>query len=89
MEKRVFVYMVLFLGCIACTGHFKDLNTDKTGITDEDTRIDWNHIGIPLGVVQQGIYFNYDFGKGKNWTYQIMQNLSADMFSGYMHDYKP
>mgnify|MGYP000485986482 FL=1 len=40
MEKRVFVYMVLFLGCIACTGHFKDLNTDKTGITDEDTRID-------------------------------------------------
>ena len=70
MEKRVFVYMVLFLGCIACTGHFKDLNTDKTGITDEDTRIDWNHIGIPLGVVQQGIYFNYDFGKGKNWTYQ-------------------
>lgn len=81
--------MILFIGCIACTGRFKDLNTDNTGITDEDMRVDWNHIGIPLGVIQQGIYFNYDFGKGKNWTYQLMQNLSADMFSGYMHDYKP
>lgn len=89
MRKRMFIYMILFLGCIACTGHFKDLNTDKTGITDEDMQIDWNHIGIPLGVIQQGIYFNYDFGKGKNWTYQLMQNLSADMFCGYMHDYKP
>lgn len=89
MRKRMFVYMILFLGCIACTGHFKDLNTDKTGITDEDMQIDWNHFGIPLGVIQQGIYFNYDFGKGKNWTYQLMQNLSADMFCGYMHDYKP
>lgn len=89
MRKRAFVYMILFIGCIACTGRFKDLNTDNTGITDEDMRVDWNHIGIPLGVIQQGIYFNYDFGKGKNWTYQLMQNLSADMFSGYMHDYKP
>lgn len=89
MRKKVFVYMILFIGCIACTGRFKDLNTDNTGITDEDMRVDWNHIGIPLGVIQQGIYFNYDFGKGKNWTYQLMQNLNADMFSGYMHDYKP
>ena len=52
-------------------------------------QLDNNHLGIPLKIVQQGIYFNYDFGKGKNWPYQMMQNLSADMFSGYMHDYKP
>lgn len=74
---------------LACTGNFQDLNTDKTGITEEDMKIDYNNLGIPLNVIQQGIYFNYDFGKGKNWPYQIMQNLSADMFSGYMHDYKP
>ena len=74
---------------VSCTGRFKDLNTDKTGITDEDMQVDLNHLGIPLNVIQQGIYFNYDYGKGKNWPYQLMQNLSADMFSGYMHDYKP
>ena len=74
---------------VSCTGRFKDLNTDNTGITDEDMQVDLNHLGIPLNVIQQGIYFNYDYGKGKNWPYQLMQNLSADMFSGYMHDYKP
>jgi len=36
-----------------------------------------------------GIYFNYDWGSGKNWHFQTMQNLNADMFSGYMHDFKP
>jgi len=65
------------------------MNTDKSGISDEDMQIDFNNLRIPLDIIQQGIYFNYDFGKGKNWPYQIMQNLNADMFSGYMHDYKP
>jgi len=29
------------------------------------------------------------YGKGKNWPFQLTQNLNADMFSGYMHDAKP
>lgn len=91
MKKKLFV---LLAGCLsgvftACTEHFREINTDKSGITDEEMEIEYNHLGIPLNIIQQGIYFNYDFGKGKNWPYQIMQNLSADMFSGYMHDYKP
>ena len=80
---------VVCLLSVSCTGDFKDINTDQTGITDEDMEIDFNNLGIPLDIIQQGIYFNYDFGKGKNWPYQLMQNLNADMFSGYMHDYKP
>ncbi|MDD6211341.1 MAG: SusD/RagB family nutrient-binding outer membrane lipoprotein [Bacteroidales bacterium] len=86
---------MFFWGCVllvfvtACTDGFRDANTDRTGITDEQLAIDYNNLGMPLTVIQQGIYFNYDFGKGKNWPFQIMQNLSADMFSGYMHDYKP
>lgn len=73
----------------SCTDNFQQLNTDKSGITEEQMQIDYNNLRIPLDVAQQGIYFNYDFGKGKNWPYQLMQNLNADMFSGYMHDYKP
>lgn len=42
-----------------------------------------------LIIIQQGIYFNYDYGKGKNWPFQLTQNLNADMFCGYMHDAKP
>lgn len=87
MKILSLIFITLLLS--ACTGKFKEMNTDKTGITDEDMQVDYNDIGIPLSIIQQGIYFNYDFGKGKNWPYQLMQNLCADMFCGYMHDYKP
>ncbi|RHJ85366.1 SusD/RagB family nutrient-binding outer membrane lipoprotein [Parabacteroides sp. AM08-6] len=83
------IYFLLIFIFISCTDKFRDINTDKSGITDDEMEIDFNNLGIPLNIIQQGIYFNYDFGKGKNWPYQLMQNLNADMFSGYMHDYKP
>lgn len=73
----------------SCTDNFQEINTDKSGMTEEQMKIDYNNLRIPLDVAQQGIYFNYDFGKGKNWPFQLMQNLNIDMFSGYMHDYKP
>jgi len=88
---RSTIIILCFIGLIytSCTDNFKEINTDKSGMTEEHMKIDYNNLRIPLDVVQQGIYFNYDFGKGKNWPYQIMQNLNADMFCGYMHDYKP
>ena len=88
MKTIASVLFIIFLS-LSCTRGFKGMNTDKTGITEDDMKIDYNNLGIPLEIIQEGIYFNYDFGKGKNWPYQIMQNLSADMFCGYMHDYKP
>lgn len=81
--------IALLLLATACTGKFKEYNTDLSGITDDDLLIDNNGYGIRLGIIQQGIYFNYDYGKGKNWPFQLIQNLNADMFSGYMHDAKP
>ncbi|MDF9830984.1 SusD/RagB family nutrient-binding outer membrane lipoprotein [Parabacteroides sp. PF5-6] len=89
IKKYIPALAALGLMFTACTENFQQLNTDKSGITEEQMQIDYNHLRIPLDVAQQGIYFNYDFGKGKNWPFQLMQNLNADMFSGYMHDYKP
>lgn len=77
------------LGSWGCTRHFRSLNTDKTGVSYEDLRADMNHLRVSLNVIQQGIYFNYDYGKGKNWPFQLIQNLNADMYSGYMHDPTP
>ena len=90
--KRFYIYLfaafcTVFLG--ACTGNFRELNDDLSGISDGDLEADDNGFGYRLQIVQQGIYFNYDFGKGKNWPFQMTQNLNADMFSGYMHDPKP
>ena len=88
MKRYGWIFGVLLL-LASCTGDFKDINTDLSGVTDEDLQIDYNEHGIRLGIIQQGIYFNYDYGKGKNWPFQLTQNLNADMFSGYMHDGKP
>ena len=74
---------------LSCTSGFREINTDQSGVTDEDLQVDYNEYGIRIGIIQQGIYFNYDYGKGKNWPFQMTQNLNADMFSGYMHDAKP
>lgn len=92
MMKKNYIHIYLLgilLLSVACTGKFREFNTDQSGITDEDLIIDDNGYGIRLGIIQQGIYFNYDYGKGKNWPFQLTQNLNADMFSGYMHDAKP
>lgn len=90
--KRFYIYLfaafcTAFWG--ARTGNFRELNDDLSGISDGDLEADDNGFGYRLQIVQQGIYFNYDFGKGKNWPFQMTQNLNADMFSGYMHDPKP
>lgn len=87
--KRIIVLIGMVFVFLACTGDFKEINTDKSGVTDENLQADYNEHGIRLGIIQQGIYFNYDYGKGKNWPFQLTQNLNADMFSGYMHDAKP
>ena len=62
-RKYVYLYLLgLLLFSVACTGNFRDYNTDLSGITDDDLIIDDNGYGIRLGIIQQGIYFNYDYG---------------------------
>lgn len=93
MKKNYKYIAAIFLGGLiglsACTDDFESFNTNKTGFPDKSKEQEFNKYGISLGVVQQGIYFNYDWGSGKNWPFQTMQNLGADMFSGYVHDFNP
>ena len=62
MKRYSWIFGGLLL-LASCTGDFKDINTDLSGVTDEDLQIDYNEHGIRLGIIQQGIYFNYDYGK--------------------------
>ena len=55
MKKDSWIFGALLV-LVSCTGDFKDINTDLSGITDEDLQIDYNEHGIRLGVIQQGIY---------------------------------
>lgn len=72
LNKMAGLLAVLLL--FSCTGKFEEYNTDNTGFTDEQKTYDYNTFGVWLKVVQMGIYFNYDWGSGKNWHFQTMQN---------------
>lgn len=65
LNKMAGLLAVLLL--FSCTGKFEEYNTDNTGFTDEQKTYDYNTFGVWLKVVQMGIYFNYDWGSGKNW----------------------
>lgn len=90
MKNKIKSIAMLLLGGLisfsACTDNFEDYNTDKTGFPEDKQEYDFNKYGLNTQIIQKGIYFNYNWGSGVNWPYQIMQNLGADMFSGYFHD---
>lgn len=77
------------IGFSSCTDSFESYNTNEAGFNNESKKQDFNYYTIPLSIVQQGVYFNYDWGSGKNWTFQTMQNLGSDLFAGYVHDFNP
>ena len=66
----------------ACTGAFEDLNTNPKGVSDEELKQENNYIGMHFIPMMQSIYYNK--GAGTNvWEYQVIQNLNADLWSGY------
>ncbi len=89
MKESFSVILFLLFFLCSCTSRFEEYNTDQKGYPEELQKIDNYWYAIPIMNLQHGIYFNYDWGAGKNWTFQIMQNLGPDMFAGYFHNYKP
>lgn len=56
--KRFYIYLfaafcTAFWG--ACTGNFRELNDDLSGISDGDLEADDNGFGYRLQIVQQGL----------------------------------
>ena len=49
------------IGFSACTDSFESFNTNEAGFDNDSKKQDFNYYGIPLGIIQQGIYFNYDW----------------------------
>ncbi|MDR2533467.1 MAG: SusD/RagB family nutrient-binding outer membrane lipoprotein [Tannerellaceae bacterium] len=65
----------------SCTGGFEEMNTNPYGVTDLELTQDNNLIGMHFPTIQQSIYYNRG---GGGYTYQVFQNLNADIWSGYM-----
>lgn len=76
--------VVAFLTLGSCTSDFEEMNIDERRVTDEQLEADYYKIGGFFPQLQQMIYCNFNWGWGVNWPFQIMQNLNADIFSGYL-----
>ncbi|MDR0977326.1 MAG: SusD/RagB family nutrient-binding outer membrane lipoprotein [Prevotellaceae bacterium] len=69
----------------ACTDNFESLNSTPGSYTDDLQEYDFQKQVLPLKTVQTAIIYQTGVD-GTNWQFQIMQNLVADMYSGYFHD---
>lgn len=85
IKHIVSIQVVTLLLCFSsCTGDFEEMNTNPLGVSDEDLYQDNNSIGQHFAALQQAIYFNFDGGSGTDWTFQMFQDLNADIWSGYL-----
>lgn len=91
MKYNKFLTILLASGLLgmatACTDNFESDNRNNTGFNSDLQEYDFQKYLLKFEIIQSGVYFNYDWGSGKNWTFQIAQNLGQDMFSGYFHDF--
>lgn len=73
------------IGFSACTDNFQDYNATNGAYTDELQKYDNQTNLVPFATIQKGIIYQTGI-EGTDWQYQVIQNLSADMYCGYFHD---
>lgn len=88
MENIQKYFVILIVGIVfyltACTSGFESDNTNKAAITKEQQELDNKLYQVPLHVLQVGVYLQYS-GIGRDWPWQVTQNLTSDIYSGYLH----
>ena len=65
----------------SCKKNFEDINTNPIGVSDKDLISDYNDLKFFFQQEQRAI-INFSGGGDPN-SYQLQQNLNADVFSGY------
>ena len=86
MKNKIFALLLIGGVFTACTDNFEKFNTQNGAYTEDKQVMDFAANTMYFPSIQQGIYFNDPAAGGTDWTFQIIQNLNVDMFSGYFHD---
>lgn len=81
ISKFSLAFLMLGGTLSSCTKNFEDYNKNNIGVTDEDLKGDGQDLVIFLRNAQMSIY-NFS-GAGDPNSYQVQQNLNADVFSGF------
>jgi hypothetical protein len=69
---------------VSCSDNLEGLDNNPRDITEEQLKVDFQHVGSLYKPVFENIY-QYT----PAWSYQLQQNLNADVFSGYMTSPRP
>ena len=77
-----FVVISLFLS--SCAEGLEDLDGNPRNITQEQLEVDFQNVGSLYKPMFENIY-QYT----PPWSFQLQQNLNADVFSGYMTNPRP
>lgn len=77
--KTFFVALAITVVFASCE-KWEDYNTNPFGVTDEMLAADYNNIGAYYPQIMQSVYYNYN---NSNWEFQLVQNLTADLWAGY------
>jgi len=80
LKKDILINLIpvfLIISFYSCTKKFESYNSNPTSITANDLLAD-NNVGAFFPNIQSGIFNN------SRAQYQIIQNLNADCYSGYM-----
>ncbi|MGP1421923.1 MAG: SusD/RagB family nutrient-binding outer membrane lipoprotein [Tannerella sp.] len=76
LKNGLLAAAIMVFGTTACTNNFEELNTDPMGLNSSQIQMK-----SFMQEAQLSIYYNQSNG---NWEYQLMQNLNADLYSGYL-----
>lgn len=75
IKGSILFVAALLLGT-SCTGGFEEMNTNPYQIPDSEVKM-----SDLFNEAQLSIFYNQSNG---NWEYQLIQNLNADLYSGYL-----
>ena len=75
---------VIGLISASCSNGLEDLNQNPRNITQEQLEVDFQHVGSKYKPIFESIY-QY----APAWSYQLQQNLNADVYSGYLTNPRP
>ncbi len=70
--------IAVVLAMASCTKGFEDLNKNPYGVTEEELKWDYQHIGEPFKQIQRSIYVS-----NPTWVYQAAEPLQRYLFRLY------
>jgi len=84
INKLIAYIAVIGLITSSCDNGLEELNQNPRNITQEQLEVDFQHVGSLYKPIFESIY-QYS----PAWSYQLQQNLNADVYSGYLTSPRP